>query len=196
MTWCRPTERRSASLQEIRTTTTASRMSFLSFRDGSRLNVALRAAAGRLIRADMIYVRASTPKDGDRVLQIWRAAVDATHDFLTTEDRLELDKMLQGYLPGAALALAVNESGTVLGFMMVEDGHMEALFIDPAYKGQGVGRYLVEFALMTNPNLSTYVNEQNIQAVGFYTRLGFREIGRSERDGQGKPYPLIHLRHG
>ena len=42
--------------------------------------------------------------------------------------------------------------------------------------------------------ITTSVNEQNGQAVGFYERMGFVPVGRSERDDQGRPYPLIHLR--
>jgi hypothetical protein len=38
------------------------------------------------------------------------------------------------------------------------------------------------------------VNEQNGQAVGFYLRMGFATEGRSELDGMGKPYPLLHMR--
>jgi putative acetyltransferase len=37
------------------------------------------------------------------------------------------------------------------------------------------------------------VNEQNAQAVGFYEHLGFQRTGRSDKDSQGRPYPLIHL---
>jgi putative acetyltransferase len=37
------------------------------------------------------------------------------------------------------------------------------------------------------------VNEQNHQAFGFYQRFGFAVTGRSDTDGQGKPYPLLHL---
>ncbi len=37
------------------------------------------------------------------------------------------------------------------------------------------------------------VNEQNEQALGFYQHLGFSVIGRSPLDGQGKPYPLLHM---
>ena len=37
------------------------------------------------------------------------------------------------------------------------------------------------------------VNEQNYQAVGFYEKLGFRKAGRSEKDGSGKDYPIIHM---
>jgi putative acetyltransferase len=37
------------------------------------------------------------------------------------------------------------------------------------------------------------VNEQNAQAVGFYSRSGFVVVGRSELDDAGRPYPLLHM---
>jgi len=45
------------------------------------------------------------------------------------------------------------------------------------------------------PTTTTDVNEQNSQAVGFYGKMGFKRTGRSPVDDQGRPYPLIHLRH-
>jgi putative acetyltransferase len=38
------------------------------------------------------------------------------------------------------------------------------------------------------------VNEQNPQAVGFYEHIGFLITGRSTLDGQGKPFPLLHMK--
>ncbi len=38
------------------------------------------------------------------------------------------------------------------------------------------------------------VNEQNPKALGFYLHEGFEVIGRSETDGLGQPYPLLHMR--
>ena len=38
------------------------------------------------------------------------------------------------------------------------------------------------------------VNEQNPEAIAFYTRRGFEVIGRSETDDAGRPYPLLHMR--
>lgn len=38
------------------------------------------------------------------------------------------------------------------------------------------------------------VNERNPQARGFCERLGFRVRGRSGTDGQGCPYPILHMR--
>jgi putative acetyltransferase len=143
----------------------------------------------------MPRIRPSTPADGPRVLDIWRNAVDATHEFLAQNDRRNIEKEVTSFLPMAPLWLAVDDNDLAMGFMLISDGHMEALFIDPAHRGTGIGRLLVEHALHLHPTLATDVNEQNSQAMGFYERMGFRRTGRSGLDGQGRPYPLIHLRH-
>lgn len=142
----------------------------------------------------MIRIRPSTPADGERAVEIWRAAVDATHDFLTPGDRAAIEVEVRGFLPAAPLWLAVDADDRAIGFMLLDGASMEALFVDPAHRGAGIGRALVAHALESHPALTTEVNEQNRQAVGFYERLGFVPVGRSERDGQGRPYPLIHLR--
>jgi putative acetyltransferase len=144
----------------------------------------------------MIKLRPSRPEDGDRVVAIWRAAVDATHDFLTPEDRAAIDLEVQGFLPAAPLMLAVDDRDRPLGFMLIDNGHMEALFIDPAHRGAGIGAIMIDYALAVHPALTTDVNEQNAQAVGFYEHMGFTRTGRSDLDSQGRPYPLIHLRFG
>jgi len=142
----------------------------------------------------MTNIRSSTPADGERVVQIWRDAVDATHDFLSPGDRIAIEEEVRGFLPAAPLWLAVDVDDRPVGFMLLDGNSMEALFIDPAHRGGGIGRALVEHALARHATLVTDVNEQNEQAVGFYERLGFVPVGRSERDGEGRPYPLIHLR--
>jgi len=144
----------------------------------------------------MIKLRPSRPEDGDRVVAIWAAAVDATHDFLTPQDRAALGREVEGFLPAAALMLAVDDRDRALGFMLIAGGHMEALFIDPEHRGAGIGAMLIDYALAVHPVLTTDVNEQNSQAVGFYEHMGFERTGWSATDGQGRPYPLIHLRFG
>ena len=39
------------------------------------------------------------------------------------------------------------------------------------------------------------VNEQNPQAYCFYQKQGFKKYSRSELDGQGNPFPVLHLRY-
>ena len=134
---------------------------------------------------------------GERVIEIWRDAVNATHDFLTPEDRRAIDAEVCEFLPAASLWLARSEAGDVVGFMLLTPGesgaHMDALFIDPEVHGQGVGRALVEKAFALYGAITTDVNEQNPGATGFYRAMGFVETGRSALDDQGRAYPLIHL---
>lgn len=144
----------------------------------------------------MTAIRRSRADEGERVIAIWRGAVDATHDFLLPADRAALDELICGFLPAAPLWVAVDGDDRPLAFMLIEEAHMEALFVDPACRGMGLGAALVRHGLSLHPRMTTDVNEQNPQAIGFYERMGFRRTGRSPLDGQGRPYPLIHLRHG
>jgi putative acetyltransferase len=41
--------------------------------------------------------------------------------------------------------------------------------------------------------LTVDVNEQNPEAVRFYEACGFAVVGRSEVDGSGRPFPLLHM---
>lgn len=148
-----------------------------------------------LIRAIMFEFRASTHQDLPHVMKIWRRAVDATHDFLDPVDRAAIEAELSTFFPQANLLLAVDASGTPQGFMFLHEGHLEALFIDPEQHGKGIGKAFVRLATEAHPKLTTDVNEQNPKALGFYERLGFERIGRSEQDGQGRPYPLVHLQY-
>ena len=68
------------------------------------------------------------------------------------------------------------------------------LFIDPAYRGKGVGTMLLDLAIHELGVTHVDVNEQNAQARGFYEHKGFEVIGRSETDEQGEPFPILHMR--
>jgi len=143
----------------------------------------------------MITIRHSRPNEGERAIQIWRRAVDATHDFLSREDRQAIDAMVCDFLPKVPLWFAVDANDEPLAFMFIDGGHMDALFVDPAHCGAGVGAALVRHGLSLHPAMTTDVNEQNAQALGFYEKMGFQRTGRSPLDGQGRPYPIIHLEY-
>ncbi|MCL6741424.1 acetyltransferase [Sphingomonas sp. RB56-2] len=138
-------------------------------------------------------IRASTAGDGNRVVSIWRDAVDATHHFLTVSDRLAIDVAVRDFLPSAPMMLWVDDHDVAVGFMILTEFRMEALFVDPSKHGMGIGRRFVEYALERHPTITTEVNEQNHQARRFYDGVGFETVGRSELDEEGRPYPLLHL---
>lgn len=142
-------------------------------------------------------IRPGTPADVPRALSIWRNAVDATHGFLTPEDRAGIDVMVaEQFLPHVALVLVEDAAGQVQGFLVMDGEMIDALFVDPAVHGLGFGTALLEHALTLAPQALVDASEQADNALPFYEARGFLRIGRSETDPQGRPYPLIHLRYG
>lgn len=131
----------------------------------------------------------------EELTSVWRASVEATHDFLGEQD---VERIAQ-YVPEAirairALVTACDDNGRALGFAGVDDGKLEMLFIDPAYRSKGVGATLLDFTMRELGVTDVDVNEQNAQARSFYEHEGFGVIGRSETDEQGEPFPILHMR--
>ncbi|HAU5602931.1 TPA: acetyltransferase [Citrobacter koseri] len=143
----------------------------------------------------VISIRRSRQDEGEKLIAIWCRSVDATHHFLSASYRSELEELVRSFLPEAPLWVAVTEQDEPIAFMLLTGQHMDALFVDPDVRGCGVGKLLVEHAITLAPELTTNVNEQNEQAVGFYKKMGFKVTGRSEVDDLGRPYPLLNLVH-
>lgn len=144
-----------------------------------------------------ITIRHGTAADLPRALEIWRAAVDATHGFLSREHHAEIDAMVEHeHLPNVDLWVATDAAGRVQGFMGLSVDEIDSLFVDPATHGRGYGSALVAHALARVPRIKVDASEQAPQDVAFYERRGFVRTGRSPTDPIGRPYPLIHFRHG
>lgn len=138
----------------------------------------------------------STVQSNDyfEIMEVWEAAVRASHHFLTEKDIQYFKPLiLAHYLDQVELTCVRDKTGNILGFMGLASGKMEMLFIHPMHHGQGLGRFFVENTLKRYPNLLVDVNEQNPQAADFYRHLGFITYNRSPLDGQGKPFPILHL---
>lgn len=132
--------------------------------------------------------------DLERILDVWEAAVRATHTFLEEQDIQNLTPIVKEVIARvSALHCLRNSSGVVFAFMIVIESRIEMLFVHPDYRGQGAGRRLIVHAVDRLGAWSVDVNEQNVQAVGFYEHMGFRRISRSERDPLGNPYPILHM---
>nr|WP_320048313.1 acetyltransferase [uncultured Desulfuromonas sp.] len=128
------------------------------------------------------------------LIKVWEASVRATHDFLAEEDLQELKPLiLEQYFDAVDLRCAKSNDGEILGFCGVHDGNIEMLFIAPEARRKGLGALLVLYAINSQGASKVDVNEQNGQALGFYQHMGFSVTGRSPVDGQGKPYPLLHM---
>jgi putative acetyltransferase len=143
-----------------------------------------------------VVIRPAIPGDHAVLLAIWEQSVRATHAFLTEADIASLHPLVAEELASGSLELWVlTEADAACGWMGLAGAKIEALFLAPEARGQGGGRQLIEHAqALRGGALTVDVNEQNPDARGFYERLGFVVTGRSELDGGGRPFPLLHLR--
>ncbi len=132
--------------------------------------------------------------DHAKLVAIWERAVRATHTFLAEEDIVFYKSVVSEALSGMEVWEAVDSAGEPVGFMGLDGKNIEMLFVDADQHGKGVGRMLVIHAIDLKGNdLKVDVNEQNEGAARFYNRMGFVQTSRSELDGSGNPFPILHL---
>lgn len=135
------------------------------------------------------------PSEFTTLLTIWETSVRATHHFLTEQAIQALKpQVLNDYLPMVTLFCSRNDNQQITGFAGIHDNKLEMLFINPSYRGQGLGKALLRYAIEHFQVNELDVNEQNPQALGFYQNQNFEIVSRSPLDGQGNPYPLLHMR--
>ena len=144
-----------------------------------------------------LTVRRARAEDRAPMLDLWERSVRATHLFLQEDDIGTLHPLVAKTLASDELEwwVAGSQEVPLIGFLGYAPDTIEALFVDPALRGQGAGTLLVAHAQsLATGALKVDVNEQNDAARRFYESLGFAVVGRSARDSAGRPFPLLHMR--
>ncbi|WP_265535051.1 GNAT family N-acetyltransferase [Pseudomonas saponiphila] len=137
-------------------------------------------------------IRPRVAADDALLTALWERSVRATHDFIAEDDIQRLYPLVRdSYLPALHVQVLENPDASPAGFIATSDDTVEMLFVEPAQHGQGIGRKLLD--QVRRPGLKVDVNEQNPKAHGFYRHYGFVDCGRSATDGEGKPFPIIHM---
>ena len=126
--------------------------------------------------------------------KVWDESVRSSHHFLSEQDILQIKPYVEMALREVKHLVVVYQNRQAKGFMGIQDGKIEMLFLSPDCIGQQLCSYLVDWAICTHGVTKVDVNEQNEQAALFYERKGFRVISRDESDEQGNPFPIVHLK--
>ncbi len=133
------------------------------------------------------------PAELDALLDVWESSVRATHAFLAEADIAALRPQVREAFGAVRLWIARGDAGQIVGFAGLDGDMLEMLFVHAEARGTGIGKALLFHALNQGATRLD-VNEQNPSALGFYLRMGFEVVGRSALDGQGRPFPLLHMR--
>lgn len=135
-------------------------------------------------------------QDGHRqqLLAVWEKSVLATHHFLEPNDFEAIKTAVHGIDFNEFEVYCLVAAHEVAGFIGLDADKVEMLFLSPEYFGKGLGKKLMNFAINDRHAQAVDVNEQNLQAVAFYQRLGFEAYDRTETDGMGMAYPILKMR--
>lgn len=133
-------------------------------------------------------IRAYGATDLNALSDIWFDASRSAHAFVGDKRLREQRKLIETqYLPNAETWVAVQREQPV-GFISLLDTFIGGLFVAPNHQGHGIGRLLIAHALELKGELSLEVYTQNVQALTFYTALGFKELSRRDLDDDGRPF--------
>lgn len=133
--------------------------------------------------------------DYDELIRLWEASVRSTHHFLTEKDIHYYKPLIRNeYFHAVTLyIIRDNQTNRIAAFMGLSYELIEMLFVHPEQQGKGYGKMLIEYAIQEKNIRKVDVNEQNEQALHFYQNRGFKVISRDATDGQGKPFPILHM---
>lgn len=128
------------------------------------------------------------------IILVWEKSVRATHHFLIPSDIEYFKEIVTGIDFNTFQVFCLMHNEAVIGFIGVADKKIEMLFLSPEFIGKGFGRQLLDFAINTLHADEVDVNEQNDYAVKIYAKFGFVTYDRTEKDSEGKNYPILKMK--
>ena len=147
-----------------------------------------------MVQINNIEKDSRTPELIAGLLGIWEASVRASHHFLTEDDIRSLCPHAEEAIRQIETLWVVEYDDVRIGFMGIQSGKIEMLFLHPDYFRKGIGRTLIQKAVSEAGVEYVDVNEQNPAAVKFYEKMGFRTFRRDSTDDQGNPFPILRMK--
>lgn len=119
-------------------------------------------------------IRKFKEEDTTKVMAIWTKGNFEAHSFIDKDYwLLNYNKVKDEYLKKSE-TYVYTENNDIKGFISIlNNEYIGALFIKNEYRRSGIGRKLINFVKDKYDKLTLNVYEKNINAILFYTKLGF-----------------------
>lgn len=122
-------------------------------------------------------IRKFREEDTTKVMTIWTKGNFEAHSFIDKDYwLLNYNRVKDEYLKKSETYVYETE-GEIKGFISIlNNQYIGALFVKKEYQRQGIGRKLINFVKEKDKydKLILHVYEKNIDAILFYTALGFK----------------------
>ncbi|MFF7275847.1 GNAT family N-acetyltransferase [Streptomyces griseorubiginosus] len=140
-----------------------------------------------------VVIRRATAADADATADVYLRSFTAA---LPTVVRPRSDDEVRAYIrdvvvPARETWVAVAE-GRVVGLMVLAEDLLSQLYLDPDWRGRGIGDRFVALAKERSPKgLSLWTFQVNKPAHRFYERHGFVETERTDGTGNEEREPDV-----
>jgi ribosomal protein S18 acetylase RimI-like enzyme len=127
------------------------------------------------VTLDAVVLRPAQPDDAAAIADVWlrsfTAALPTVHR-AHTDDQTG-DWIREVLLPGHDVWVA-EANGAIVGMLALSPGWIDQLYLDPVWRGRGIGQRLVALAQRRQPSgLQLWTFQVNGAARRFYERHGF-----------------------
>jgi GNAT superfamily N-acetyltransferase len=130
----------------------------------------------------MIAVRPSTTDDAAAMQAIYSLCITSA---IWLPESAKQSPVFEENSVGEIVHVAAKEDGQVIGFVSVQAGNsfVHHLYVHPDAHGNGVGQRLLSSLESWLPRpWQLKCVRRNIEAFGFYTRIGWYEVGAGESE--------------
>lgn len=87
-----------------------------------------------------------------------------------------------------------ERAGTLTGYLVLDPGWLDSLYVRPDLLGQGIGSALLDLAKSLRPGgFALWVFESNERARRFYARHGLWELERTDGSGNEEGCPEVRM---
>ncbi|GAA2392223.1 GNAT family N-acetyltransferase [Streptomyces glaucosporus] len=134
------------------------------------------------METDDLVIRRATGRDASAVAGVWLRSFAAA---LPGVRRAHTDRQVREWfrdvvVPDRETWVATAE-GAVVGMMVLDGGKVEQLYLDPSWRGRGLGDRFVALAKRRSPDgLELWTFQVNGPARRFYERHGFRAVEHTD----------------
>ncbi|MBD0844504.1 GNAT family N-acetyltransferase [Streptomyces sp. TRM68416] len=140
-----------------------------------------------------VALRRATATDAGATADVWLRSFEAA---LPTVVRPRTDDEVRAYFREVVVPLrdtwVAEAAGRVVGLMVLDGGHLSQLYLDPAWRGRGIGDRFVELAKRHSPDgLDLWTFQVNKPAHRFYERHGFVAVEHTDGSGNEEREPDV-----
>lgn len=123
--------------------------------------------------------------DTQIVMQLWIAGNEDAHSFIAKEYwQANFEEVEKQLLKADTFVYDLN--GEIKGFIGLMDEYIAGIFVDKAYRSQGIGRQLLEYVKQLHSTLSLNVYQKNERALRFYRENGFAIVSKQNDEHTGE----------